>query len=112
MSAVWYSCEARPSWSMGAASGHMLMLGLATGSIRNRLAVNSGMVTFLSARAGQIEEPAMVKLPARYDHVGSFLRPAYLLAARDKRARGEISAEALRAVEDQAIAEIVRFQQD
>jgi len=51
--------------------------------------------------------------PFRADHVGSFLRPAYLLEAReqffDKKA---ISAEQLRAVEDKAITEIVKFQQD
>jgi len=51
-------------------------------------------------------------LPARYDHVGSFLRPDYLLAARARKARGEIDAAALREVEDRAIAEIVQFQQD
>ncbi len=54
----------------------------------------------------------MMHLPARYDHVGSFLRPKYLLEARDKKARGEITPEQLRTVEDQAIAEIVKFQQD
>ena len=53
-----------------------------------------------------------VQLPARYDHVGSFLRPAYLLEARAQKAKGQISAEQLRAVEDKAIAEIVQFQQD
>ena len=51
--------------------------------------------------------------PFRADHVGSFLRPAYLLAARaeffEKKA---ISAAQLRAVEDRAIGEIVKFQQD
>jgi 5-methyltetrahydropteroyltriglutamate--homocysteine methyltransferase len=50
--------------------------------------------------------------PFRADHVGSFLRPAYLLEARGQKARGEISAAQLRAVEDRAITEIVRFQQD
>ena len=50
--------------------------------------------------------------PFRADHVGSFLRPKYLLDAREQRAKGEISAEQLRAVEDKAIAEIVKFQQD
>ena len=50
-------------------------------------------------------------LPARYDHVGSFLRPKYLLEARERRAKSEISAAGLRAVEDQAISEIVAFQQ-
>jgi methionine synthase II (cobalamin-independent) len=52
------------------------------------------------------------RLPARYDHVGSFLRPDYLLAARASKARGEIDAAALRRVEDRAVTEIVKFQQD
>jgi 5-methyltetrahydropteroyltriglutamate--homocysteine methyltransferase len=50
--------------------------------------------------------------PFRADHVGSFLRPAYLLEARGQMARGETSAAQLREVEDRAITEIVRFQQD
>ena len=50
--------------------------------------------------------------PFRADHVGSFLRPQRLLAARDRKSRGEITAPALREVEDEAIAEIVRFQED
>ncbi|MEO6363331.1 MAG: 5-methyltetrahydropteroyltriglutamate--homocysteine S-methyltransferase [Caldimonas sp.] len=50
--------------------------------------------------------------PFRADHVGSFLRPKRLLDARALRAAGEIDAGALRAVEDDAIAEIVRFQED
>src|SRR4051812_45242268 len=54
----------------------------------------------------------MIKLPARYDHVGSFLRPKYLLDARAQKARGDITPEQLRKVEDQAITEIVKFQQD
>ncbi|HYD76357.1 5-methyltetrahydropteroyltriglutamate--homocysteine S-methyltransferase [Ramlibacter sp.] len=53
----------------------------------------------------------MMKLPARYDHVGSFLRPKYLLEAREKKARGEITPQQLREVEDKAIAEIVQFQE-
>lgn len=51
-------------------------------------------------------------IPARYDHVGSFLRPKYLLDAREQKAKGEISAAQLREVEDKAISEIVKFQQD
>jgi 5-methyltetrahydropteroyltriglutamate--homocysteine methyltransferase len=50
--------------------------------------------------------------PFRADHVGSFLRPRRLLEAREHHARGELSAELLRAVEDDAIAEIVEFQED
>jgi 5-methyltetrahydropteroyltriglutamate--homocysteine methyltransferase len=49
--------------------------------------------------------------PYRADHVGSFLRPKPLLEARARRARGEIAAADLRAVEDQAIAEVVRRQE-
>ena len=54
----------------------------------------------------------MTSLPARYDHVGSFLRPAYLLEARAQKASGAITAEQLRTVEDRAITEIVKFQED
>ena len=50
--------------------------------------------------------------PFRADHVGSFLRPKYLLDAREQRAKGEITPEQLRTVEDRAIAEIVKFQED
>ena len=50
--------------------------------------------------------------PFRADHVGSFLRPKKLLDAREKKARGGISAAELRKVEDEAIAEIVKFQED
>src|SRR5512133_2744962 len=54
----------------------------------------------------------MTQLPARYDHVGSFLRPKYLLEARERKARGESTPAQLREVEDKAIAEIVKFQED
>ena len=51
--------------------------------------------------------------PFRADHVGSFLRPQYLLEARDQYFNQKsITAEQLRAVEDRAITEIVAFQQD
>ena len=50
--------------------------------------------------------------PFRADHVGSFLRPRALLEAREKFAKGEIRADALRTVEDAAIRDIVRFQED
>jgi 5-methyltetrahydropteroyltriglutamate--homocysteine methyltransferase len=54
----------------------------------------------------------LTQLPAHYDHVGSFLRPKYLLDAREQKANGTITAEQLRLVEDKAIAEIVKFQED
>ena len=54
----------------------------------------------------------MNQLPARYDQVGSFLRPKYLLEAREQKAKGSITPEQLRQVEDKAITEIVKFQED
>ena len=45
--------------------------------------------------------------PFRADHVGSLLRPAALKEARGRRERDEISAEALSAAEDTAIAHII-----
>jgi 5-methyltetrahydropteroyltriglutamate--homocysteine methyltransferase len=47
----------------------------------------------------------------RADHVGSLLRPAEVLAAREAFARREIDAARLRAVEDAAIREVVAGQQ-
>jgi 5-methyltetrahydropteroyltriglutamate--homocysteine methyltransferase len=44
--------------------------------------------------------------------VGSLLRPAQLLQARDDFGAGRINAEALRTVEDEAIRDIVRRQED
>src|SRR5436190_8565742 len=49
--------------------------------------------------------------PFRADHVGSFLRPPELLAARERSQKREISKAELRTVEDRAIAEIVRMQE-
>jgi 5-methyltetrahydropteroyltriglutamate--homocysteine methyltransferase len=50
--------------------------------------------------------------PFRADHVGSLLRPPELLSARRRHAAGEISAQELRAVEDAAIREMVRRQEE
>jgi 5-methyltetrahydropteroyltriglutamate--homocysteine methyltransferase len=50
--------------------------------------------------------------PYRADHVGSLLRPRRLLEARARRAKGEIDAAALREVEDEAIADVVRRQEE
>jgi 5-methyltetrahydropteroyltriglutamate--homocysteine methyltransferase len=52
------------------------------------------------------------RIPFRADHVGSFLRPADLLAARARFQAGEIDGEALRAVEDQAIRAVVKMQEE
>jgi 5-methyltetrahydropteroyltriglutamate--homocysteine methyltransferase len=55
---------------------------------------------------------ARPKPPFRADHVGSFLRPKRLLDARDQFKQGAIDAAALRAVEDDSIREVVKFQED
>jgi methionine synthase II (cobalamin-independent) len=51
-----------------------------------------------------------VRPPFRADHVGSLLRPKQVLHARDEFARGEISADQLTQIEDEAIREIIRMQ--
>src|SRR5919202_1691445 len=50
--------------------------------------------------------------PFRADHVGSLLRPPELLKAREDFAGGRISSEELRGVEDEAIREVVRMQEE
>ncbi len=50
--------------------------------------------------------------PFRGDHVGSLLRPQSLLKARADNARGDLSGEALRAAEDDAIRAVVGMQQE
>jgi 5-methyltetrahydropteroyltriglutamate--homocysteine methyltransferase len=52
------------------------------------------------------------KPPFRADHVGSLLRTAPLKDARAKRERAEISADALKQIEDREIAAIIKRQED
>jgi len=52
------------------------------------------------------------KPPFKADHVGSFLRPKALLDARQAFAEGTLDAAGLRAVEDEAITDVVKFQED
>jgi 5-methyltetrahydropteroyltriglutamate--homocysteine methyltransferase len=49
--------------------------------------------------------------PFRADHVGSLLRPRRVLEARDRAAKKELSQDQLRAIEDDAISEVVRRQE-
>ena len=49
--------------------------------------------------------------PFRADHVGSLLRPAALLAARDRHKAGQLDDAGLRAVEDAAIHDVVAMQE-
>ena len=50
--------------------------------------------------------------PFRADHVGSLLRPPVLLRARERHAAGEIDADELRGIEDDAIRDAVRLQEE
>jgi 5-methyltetrahydropteroyltriglutamate--homocysteine methyltransferase len=52
------------------------------------------------------------KPPFRADHVGSLLRPQELLQARERRQSGELSAAALRQIEDRCIRDVVKMQED
>ena len=52
------------------------------------------------------------KPPFRADHVGSLLRPQRVLTARDDAAAGRIDAAELRSIEDDAIREAVRRQEE
>jgi 5-methyltetrahydropteroyltriglutamate--homocysteine methyltransferase len=49
--------------------------------------------------------------PFRADHVGSYLRPAKLQDARAKNREGQLSAEALREIEDEHITALIRKQE-
>jgi 5-methyltetrahydropteroyltriglutamate--homocysteine methyltransferase len=52
------------------------------------------------------------KPPFRADHVGSLLRPAALKQAREQRAKGQIDAAALKAVEDREIERVIKKQEE
>jgi len=49
--------------------------------------------------------------PFKADQVGSLLRPATLLEARERRRRGEITVAELRGIEDAAIRDVVAMQE-
>jgi 5-methyltetrahydropteroyltriglutamate--homocysteine methyltransferase len=55
---------------------------------------------------------ARTKPPFRADHVGSLLRPKELLKAREDFEAGRISADRLREVEDRAVRDVVKMQED
>src|SRR5713101_2464330 len=52
------------------------------------------------------------KPPFRADHVGSLLRPVALKEARERRARGEITAAELTAIEDREIESVIKKQEE
>jgi 5-methyltetrahydropteroyltriglutamate--homocysteine methyltransferase len=55
---------------------------------------------------------ARTKPPFRADHVGSLLRPAKLREAREKFEKNALSREELTRVEDEAVREVVKLQED
>ncbi len=54
--------------------------------------------------------PTPIDPPFRLEHIGSLVRPAVLLEARDAHAKGDIDDAALRAVENVEIEKIVAWQ--
>ena len=54
---------------------------------------------------------SLINPPFRADHVGSLLRPQRLKDARERHQHNEITSDALRALEDDAIREVVRKQE-
>src|ERR1700719_1945808 len=54
----------------------------------------------------------MARPPFRADHVGSLLRPPELLRARSEHQAGRLGGEELRRIEDAAIRDAVRMQQE
>jgi 5-methyltetrahydropteroyltriglutamate--homocysteine methyltransferase len=54
----------------------------------------------------------MPRPPFRADHVGSFLRPERLREARELFAAGGLPADALHAIEDACIRDVVHAQED
>lgn len=53
----------------------------------------------------------MANAPFRADQVGSLLRPEEVRVARERHARGELSAAELKAIEDPAVERIIRRQE-
>ncbi|MBG9982380.1 5-methyltetrahydropteroyltriglutamate--homocysteine S-methyltransferase [Aerococcaceae bacterium DSM 111020] len=57
------------------------------------------------------QKTAREHAPYRFETVGSFLRPANLLVARQQFSEGKISAQVLKAVEDAAIIDLIKKQE-
>ena len=53
----------------------------------------------------------MSRPPFRADHVGSYLRPERLRAARERFAAGHMAAQELHAIEDECIRDVVHAQE-
>lgn len=58
------------------------------------------------------KEGIRAETPFRFDNVGSFLRPEKLKEARKAFAKGNISEQDLKAVEDEAIKDLIQKQKE
>jgi 5-methyltetrahydropteroyltriglutamate--homocysteine methyltransferase len=76
------------------------------------LLVNAGAPMLPQQEIKQKARSEEMKPPFYADQVGSLLRPVALREARSQRARGEISADALREIEDREIARVIRKQEE
>src|SRR5205823_4122416 len=73
----------------------------------SRLTLERSIVTDSPLQKGSPVGP-----PFRADHVGSLLRPPELLQARTEHQAGRLSDDELRRVEDRAIQDVVRMQEE
>src|SRR5262249_1194039 len=65
------------------------------------------------SRSSFLREPAMnSKPPFRADHIGSLLRPSELIEARHRLREGRINEDELRTIEDRAIRDVTKPQED
>lgn len=62
--------------------------------------------------ANRNNEAGARRLPSRADHVGTFLRPRTIFDARRHRKDNNISFDYLRSIEDKAITELVKWQEN
>jgi 5-methyltetrahydropteroyltriglutamate--homocysteine methyltransferase len=73
---------------------------------------DADMTASSNTAAAAKQSAQRTKPPFRADHVGSLLRPQHLLEARAKLDNGQITAAELRRVEDEAIRQAVKRQED
>jgi 5-methyltetrahydropteroyltriglutamate--homocysteine methyltransferase len=73
---------------------------------------DADMTASSNTAAAANQSAQRTKPPFRADHVGSLLRPRHLLEARAKLDNGQITAAELRRIEDEAIRQAIKRQED
>jgi 5-methyltetrahydropteroyltriglutamate--homocysteine methyltransferase len=73
---------------------------------------DADMTASSNTAAAAKQSAQRTKPPFRADHVGSLLRPRHLLEARAKLDNGQITAAELRRIEDEAIRQAIKRQED